>query len=142
MNYFLFYYLSLNYPLYPVSEVVSVLITLDNRKSTGEYFCRRANRKLGFILRFTRGIQNPLALRALFCSLVRQFLGYACCTKIWSFSSYSNFNIASCPGKVSEHLVLAILSSRFQWKRWRVTGRSSLLSQEERLRTSSHWQKC
>ncbi|XP_046674849.1 uncharacterized protein LOC124363633 [Homalodisca vitripennis] len=37
---------------------------------------------LGFISRFSRGINNPSALRSLYCSLVRQLLEYA--SPVWS----------------------------------------------------------
>lgn len=44
--------------------------------------CNQANRMLGFISRFSRGITNPSALRALYLSLVRQLVEYA--SPVWS----------------------------------------------------------
>ncbi|XP_046674578.1 uncharacterized protein LOC124363372 [Homalodisca vitripennis] len=44
--------------------------------------CSKANKMLGFISRFSRGINNPSALRSLYCSLVRQLLEYA--SPVWS----------------------------------------------------------
>lgn len=43
---------------------------------------RRANRMLGFILRFSKHLRDMTALKTLYCALVRQILEY--CSTVWS----------------------------------------------------------
>ncbi|XP_054287986.1 uncharacterized protein LOC129003715 [Macrosteles quadrilineatus] len=47
-----------------------------------DHISNKANKMLGFIARFSRGIDNPSALRSLYCSLVRQLVEYA--SPVWS----------------------------------------------------------
>ncbi|XP_054259783.1 uncharacterized protein LOC128984480 [Macrosteles quadrilineatus] len=44
--------------------------------------CKQGNKMLGFISRSTRGINNPDALRTLYCAMVRQIVEYA--SPVWS----------------------------------------------------------
>lgn len=53
-----------------------------------DYICNKSNKMLGFISRFSRGINNPYALRSLYCSLVRQLVEYA--SPVWSPYTLSN----------------------------------------------------
>ncbi|XP_046679364.1 uncharacterized protein LOC124366807 [Homalodisca vitripennis] len=72
-------------PLGRVSSIKDLGVTFSYAFSFNEIvddLCRRAYRTLGFITRLTRGMTNPLVLKTLYSSFVRQLLEYA--SPVWS----------------------------------------------------------
>ncbi|XP_054260371.1 uncharacterized protein LOC128985021 [Macrosteles quadrilineatus] len=74
-----------NQPLKRVSMVKDLGVIFSSDFSFDEhvdYLCKRANQLLGFLFRATRGLTNAIALKTLYCSLIRQLLEYA--SPVWS----------------------------------------------------------
>ncbi|XP_054281220.1 uncharacterized protein LOC128998891 [Macrosteles quadrilineatus] len=68
-----------------VKKTKDLDVYFDSDKSFSSYIdriCSKASKMIGFIARFSRGINNPVALRSLYCALVRKLLEYA--SPVWS----------------------------------------------------------